>query len=210
MVRPTPAPVSAPILPAARRTSEKANGQCIALTGIRKDRRDESEAAKRNPHFTAPQPGMCQDFGLEGFAWGVYVLLSKVDGPCGRCMVWAMVLWKWWTESRSVACDAPARAGPMDFGGDCVTDLGRTHVQVLSIWTTMIPRYSFPAAQQAQISEHLLSHSRGFWLTRYRWKLVRATQRDAVHLFSFKDQTESVLRSWLGPSPHHPISPGDS
>jgi len=43
---------------------------------------------------------------------------------------------------------------------------------------TMIPRYSFPAAQQAQI--------------------IRTTQRDAFHLFTLKDQTESVLRSWLG------------
>ena len=40
-----------------------------------------------------------------------------------------------------------------------------------------------------------------FDLTKCRWKLVRATQRDTVHLFSLKNQTESVLRSWLGPSP---------
>lgn len=38
---------------------------------------------------------------------------------------------------------------------------GQPHVPALSIWATMIPRYSFPAAQQAQISEHLLARSRG-------------------------------------------------
>ena len=72
-----------------------------------------------------------------------------------------MVLRRWWTETRSVACDAPMGAGPMDFDADSDADLGRTHVLALSIWATMIPRYSFPAAQQAQISEHLLAHARG-------------------------------------------------
>ena len=34
-----------------------------------------------------------------------------------------MVLQKWWTENRGVACDAPVGAGPMDFG-DSDADLG--------------------------------------------------------------------------------------
>ena len=66
----------------------------------------------------------------------------------------------------------------------------------------MIPRYSFPAAQQAQISEYPSVHTRNIELNHIAFKLVRATQRDAFHLFTLKDYTESVLRSWLGPSLH--------
>ncbi|KAG5735672.1 hypothetical protein E4T56_gene6400 [Termitomyces sp. T112] len=41
-----------------------------------------------------------------------------------------------------------------------------------------MPPLSFPSAQQAQI--------------------IRANQRDLYHVSSLRDQTESVLRSWLG------------
>jgi len=61
--------------------------------------------AERNPHFTVPQARACQDFGLAEFAWGVYVLLSKVDGPCGRCMVEAMVFTEV-VDRNQVVCDA--------------------------------------------------------------------------------------------------------
>ena len=58
-------------------------------------------------------------------------------------------------RDQSVVCDA-MWAGPMDFGKTATRIL-----PALSIRATMIPRYSFPAAQQAQISEHLPAHSRG-------------------------------------------------
>ena len=87
--------------------------------------------------------------GLEGFAWNVYVLLSNVDGPCGRCMVLAISFMVVVDGNQSVT-------GPMDFGKDSGRGLGGP---TASIWTTMIPRYSFPAAQQAQISERSQAHS---------------------------------------------------
>jgi len=73
---------------------------------MREDRWNESGVAERNPHFTFPQARACQDFELEEFAWGVYVLLSKVDGPCGRCMVEAMVFTEVVDRNQSVVCDA--------------------------------------------------------------------------------------------------------
>lgn len=55
------------------------------------------------------------------------------------------------------ARDAHVELGPMDFGKG---PKGPEPDLVLSIWATMIPRYSFPAAQQAQISENLLAYPR--------------------------------------------------
>lgn len=153
MVRPTPAPVSAPILPGGRR----ANRERLAVDELLQPRCGRVDATDSKAfrirgsrkeyslHYTATE-NRVRTRKLEGFAWSVYVLLSKVDGPCGRCMVWAMVFTKVVDGNQNVACDALLLEG-------------QPHVPSLSIWATMIPRYSFPAAQQAQISEHLLAHS---------------------------------------------------
>lgn len=73
----------------------------------------------------------------------------------------------------------------MDFGncsGCHGLQWGQAHAPELSIWTTMIPGYSFPAAQQAQISEHLLVHTKGLWLKR---TVLKISPRNAEGCISF-------------------------
>ena len=54
---------------------------------------------------------------------------------------------------------------------------------------------SFPSAGQAQISVFKVIFFAFHWLTE---NTVRANQKDLFHVLSFKEQVDTVLRSWLG------------
>ena len=56
---------------------------------------------------------------------------------------------------------------------------------------------AFPRAQQAQISDYfqLLEDTVYLHSTAIT---VRANQRDQYHIYSLKEQTDAVLRSWFG------------
>ena len=76
------------------------------------------------------------------------------------CEPWC--LRRWWTETK-VPCVTRLGGGSDGLRQRLGCGLGgQPHVPASSIWVTMIPRYSFPAAQQAQISEYLLAHARAF------------------------------------------------
>jgi len=77
-------------------------------------------------------------------------------------MLCAMVFAEVVDRNQSVVCDALAGRVRWTSAETWTRTWGQPRVPVLSIRATMIPGYSFPAAQQAQISELLLVHSRGF------------------------------------------------
>ncbi len=64
---------------------------------------------------------------------------------------------------------------------------------LVTIMSTGIP--TFPNAQQAQISTCSMFPKNEYIMTN---SVVRAHQRDVYHLSALRDQTETVLRSWLG------------
>ena len=81
---------------------------------------------------------------VEG-GWSLWTLHGMSHGVYGGGrpkQVWCVT--RLWGRVRWTSAKTPTRVLP-----------------ALSIWVTMIPRYSFPAAQQAQISEQLPAHSRG-------------------------------------------------